>query len=109
MALLNPHETRNNQDGDCTLVANVHGHIHTLSVNPSNGATGQLAVYVTPNGGPQQPLYRNGVAVVIDLADITTWTNIFHGCIASVFLDETTTIVGTYSATLCSQGSLPQD
>ncbi len=109
MALLNPNETYSAQSGDLTLTANVHAHIHTLSVSPSNGATGTLAVYVTPNGGALQPLYRAGSPVVIDLADVSTLTQVFWGCIGTVFLDETIAITGTYDATLSSQGTLPQD
>lgn len=107
MALLNPHETYKAQAGDCTLQANIHGHIHTLAIKPAVGATGTLSVYVTPNGSVQQPLYRAGAPVVIDFADPTTLTHIFYGCIESVFLDAA--ITGTYDATLSSQGTLPQD
>lgn len=108
MALL-VHDTitiKTQADGAQSLHTTAHATLHTLGFSCSPGATGSLQVKVRPIGGDLENLLSNSSPVVINLADIVS--PVFMGCISEVEITPVL-VVGTYNATLSSQGSLPQD
>lgn len=107
MALLSHKSATADGSGNINSIpTSVHADTHTLVVNPDTGATGSVAVLIRCNGGDFEPLKSGGSNVSVDLTNPIS--PVFIACITEAKLVGTS-VVGSYTATLNSQGSAPDN
>lgn len=107
MALLSSKSASSDVNGDVLSIATTaHAETHTLVVKPAGGATGYVDVYIRCVGGQFEPLKNSGSQVSIDLANPIS--PVFIACISEAKCVGDT-VVGTYTVTLNSQGTKPDN